>query len=331
MNDVLLMGRDLLCNLHGLLLRFRHYEVAITADIEAMLMQVGIREEDQDALRFLWIDHEEERTSKYQLIAFGATCSPDCAIFVLQMCAKNNRQQHPEKFDSITEQFYMDDFIQTFPTEEEAAKTATELKHVLRTGKFNLNKFLSNNPAVVEKIQEDDIIGVLKLQRILGQTWNPESDQILFAKPKLSYEKENINQRKLLSMAVSLFDPIGKISPFAFRLRCNLQKVIKQGLKWDQLLSKEKYHEIQQWMEHFQNMPPIEIPRCLVPNADGTHELHTFTDASPLAVSAVVYLRTISADGTIATHYVNSKSIVAPIKQISIPKLELEAATLEQN
>ena len=66
---------------------------------------------------------------------------------------------------------------------------------------------------MLEKIPEEDSIGVLKLQRILGQTWNPESDQLLFAKPKLSYERENITQRKLLSMAASLFDSIGIISP----------------------------------------------------------------------------------------------------------------------
>ena len=65
LNDALLTGPDLLCNIHGLLLRFRQYEVAVTADIEAMFMQVVIREEDQDALRFLWSDNDEERTSKY--------------------------------------------------------------------------------------------------------------------------------------------------------------------------------------------------------------------------------------------------------------------------
>ena len=303
LNDALLTGPDLLCNLHGLLLRFCQYEVAVKADIEAMFIQVGIREEDQDAFRFLWSDNDEERTVKYQRLIFGATCSPACAIFVLQKCANDNRQEHRKIFDSITKQFYMDAFIQTFLTEEEAAITATELKHVLKTGGLNLTKFLTNNLAVLEKIPEEDRIGVLKLQRILGQTWNPESDQLLFAKPKLSYEKENITQRKLLSMAASLFDPIGIISPFAIRLRCILQKVIKQGHNWDQLLSEEHYHKIHQWMEDFQNMPPIQIPRCLVPNVDRIHELHTFTDASLSAVPAVVYLRTISADGSPTTRY----------------------------
>ena len=129
-------------------------------------------------------------------------------------------------------------------------------------------------------------------------------------------------------MAAHLIDPIGIILLCAIRLRCILQKVVKQGHIWDQLLSKEHYHEIQQWMEDFQNMPPIQIPRCLVPNVDRTHELHIFADASLSAVSAVVYLRTTSADGSIATHYVISKSKVAPIKPLSILKLELEAATL---
>ena len=52
LNDALLTGPDLLCNLHGLLLRFRQYSVAITADIEAMFMQIGIQPQDQDYLRF---------------------------------------------------------------------------------------------------------------------------------------------------------------------------------------------------------------------------------------------------------------------------------------
>ncbi|XP_075264371.1 uncharacterized protein LOC142356327 [Convolutriloba macropyga] len=125
----------------------------------------------------------------------------------------------------------MDDFIQTFSTEEEAANTETELKHVLKTGRFNLTKFLTNNPAVLEKIPEEDRIGVLKLQRILGQTWNPESDQLLFAEPKLSYEKENITQRKLLSMAASFFEPIGIISPFAIQLRCTTTQLGPAAIK----------------------------------------------------------------------------------------------------
>ena len=106
LNDALLTGPDLLCSLHGLLLRFYQYKFAIIADIEAMFMQVGIREQAQDVLRVLWSNNDEVRTTKYQLFIFVATCSPACALFVLQKWAKDNRQKHPEIFESITKQFY---------------------------------------------------------------------------------------------------------------------------------------------------------------------------------------------------------------------------------
>ncbi|XP_075248397.1 uncharacterized protein LOC142341355 [Convolutriloba macropyga] len=75
-------------------------------------------------------------------------------------------------------------------------------------------------------------------------------------------------------------------------------------------------------------MTSIEIPRCLIPSTNGTHQLHTFTDASMSAIAAIVYVRTTNADGSSTSRYVISKTKVAPIKQLSIPKLELEAATL---
>ena len=43
------------------------------------------------------------------------------------LCANDNRQEHPKIFDSITKQFYMDDFIQTFATEGDTIKTISTL------------------------------------------------------------------------------------------------------------------------------------------------------------------------------------------------------------
>ena len=226
LNDALLTGPDLLCNLHGLLLRFRQYSVPITADIEAMFMQIGIQPKDQDYLRFLWTEDGNEKIFKYNRLIFGATCS-SCAIFVLHKCANDHKQEHPEAYTSIMQQFYMDDFMQTYPSEEEARRSAEEIKTVLHTGGFNLTKFLSNRPAALENLLEEDK-AEMKAQRILGQMWDPRTDK-LFAKPKFLYTGQQMTQRKVLSMAASLFDPIGLISPFAIRIRCSLQRIIKEG------------------------------------------------------------------------------------------------------
>ena len=86
--------------------------------------------------------------------------------------------------------------------------------------------------------------------------------------------------------------------------------------------------ELQEWMDEFDSMTSIEILRSLIPSTNETHQLHTFNDASVSAIAAIVFLRTTHADGSSTSRYVISKTKVAPIKQLSIPKLELEAATL---
>lgn len=57
-------------------------------------------------------------------------------------------------------------------------------------------------------------------------------------------------------------------------------------------------------------------------------ELHGFSDASTRAYGAVLYTRCVSADGSIYTELVCSKSRVAPLKPTTIPRLELCGALL---
>jgi len=52
-------------------------------------------------------------------------------------------------------------------------------------------------------------------------------------------------------------------------------------------------------------------------------QLHGFSDASEEAYAGVVYLRLESSDGRVHTTPVVSKTKVAPIKRLSIPRLEL--------
>ena len=69
LNDMLLTGPDLLCNLLGLITRFREEKHPITTDIEGMYMQVSVNPEDRKFLRFLW-GVEEPEFSEYTRFIF---------------------------------------------------------------------------------------------------------------------------------------------------------------------------------------------------------------------------------------------------------------------
>ena len=89
LNKALLTGPDLLCSLVGLLLIFRQYKNAVTGDIDAMIMQVAIRTEDQDALRFLWNKDGEEKIFQVQETNIQCNLFPFmCNIHTPQMCRR---------------------------------------------------------------------------------------------------------------------------------------------------------------------------------------------------------------------------------------------------
>ena len=74
----------------------------------------------------------------------------------------------------------------------------------------------------------------------------------------------------------------------------------------------------------------MNIPRCLKTPSPEMEELsiHTFSDASENAYTAVVYARHVYEDGNITTRLIMSKSRLAPLKAVSIPRLELLEALI---
>lgn len=72
------------------------------------------------------------------------------------------------------------------------------------------------------------------------------------------------------------------------------------------------------------------IARCYYPKEAGivSTQLHGFSDASEKAYSGVVYLRMEDSNGMIYTSLVASKTRVAPIKRVTIPRLELNGALI---
>ncbi|XP_075261127.1 uncharacterized protein LOC142352857 [Convolutriloba macropyga] len=189
----------------------------------------------------------------------------------------------------------------------------------------SLNSNLLTGPVLI-----NNLVGLLLRFRENPVAVSADIEAMFMQKPsKFETNAENYTVRKLISLIACLFDPLGIIAPVIITLKIILQEIWKEGLAWDDSLPKEKIKSIQTWIDNYMCSPPIEIPRCLTLDVATrkAYELHVFTDASQLAYGAVAYARIISENG-VSCSFLMSKAKVAPIKQLSIPKLELQAAVL---
>ena len=161
-----------------------------------MFMQIDIQPQDQDYLPFLWTEDDDEKSFKYNELFLGATCSLSCAILLLQRCANDHTQEHPKAHTSIMQQFYIDDFMQTYPSREEARRSAQEIKTVLQTGELNLTTILSNKPTTLENVPEEDKAET-KTQKNPGSDVGSKDWKVDDRKTKASLHKTTADSEKI--------------------------------------------------------------------------------------------------------------------------------------
>ena len=96
------------------------------------------------------------------------------------------------------------------------------------------------------------------------------------------------------------------------------------------MIPHELHHNLQKDLNSYFAMPEIRILRIVHNFSKITSsQLHIFVDASMAAMAAVAYLRTTNSQTTPPQAcFLMGKCKVAPIKQISVPKMELEAAVI---
>ncbi|XP_037302652.1 uncharacterized protein LOC119193060 [Manduca sexta] len=330
LNENLLTGPDLLQPLPAVLLRFREHPVAVTADITEMFMQVGLREEDRDALRYLWRgnrrDSRPPEVYRMKVLIFGASCSPATAIYVMNRNAERHRHTHPEAVEAIKKKHYMDDHLDGYE------KMNTGEAH------FELRKWTSNSPAVLKALGESpnatEAVEIERTERVLGLIWRPQEDRLAFNLdlariPSNLLRREAPTKREALKIVMSLFDPLGLVSPITVRAKQLLQEVWRRGTDWDDPIDDELSADWVNWLTHLKQLSGVTVPRCYPGYSRARKlQLHVFTDASESAYATALYWRAEDDDGRVTVTLLAAKAKVAPLKLTSIPRLELQAAVL---
>ncbi|XP_075990161.1 uncharacterized protein LOC142985798 [Anticarsia gemmatalis] len=336
LNDNLMIGPTLQAELRHTIMCWRKYKICLVADIIKMYRQVLVNRKDTPYQRILWRENPDKPIEDFELmtVTFGTASGPYLAVRALQQLAYEECQSGSEISQIILEDFYMDDLMTGGENLEKCFTIYNELTRVLEKGGFQLQKWRSNSKELLDKIRgknddkvEDLRIKVDDVNKILGLTWNSQEDVFQYT-VDLTPPKEPATKRNIISDISRLFDPLGWLAPCIIVAKILIQKLWLAGVEWDQEVPNNLLKE---WTTYRQNLPAlagIKIPRWLHSYECTKAELHGFADASKLAYAAVVYLRSFDEMGNVRVSLVTSKTKVAPIKKVSIPRLELCAAVL---
>ncbi|KAL9984241.1 hypothetical protein ACROYT_G006514 [Oculina patagonica] len=206
---------------------------------------------------------------------------------------------------------------------------------LLERGGFRLTKWTSNSREVLANIPEDKRaqptlnldLDQLPIERALGVLWNIETDVFQF---KVLKPDKPATKRGILSTISSLYDPVGFVCPVVLEAKKIMQRLWKLQLDWDDPVPEFELAHWERWKSELSALSQVQIPRCYLQLQGEVKEisLHQYSDASDEGYGMCSYLRFVYEDGSIQCSFLVGKSKTMPVRAISIPRLELQAATL---
>ncbi|XP_062542481.1 uncharacterized protein LOC134210452 [Armigeres subalbatus] len=333
LNDALGVGPTVQNDLITILLRFCCYPVVLTADIPKMYRQVQVHKDDRKYQRILWLNtNNEMATFRLTTVTYGCASAPYLATRTLLQLAKDEATDLPLASKVIEDNSYIDDFLTGGRNEQEVIEIYKQLTELLRRGGFGVHKFCSTAKLceisyhdlqeTLFNFEEADINNVI---RTLGLIWNPNEDYFTFNVTLLDGRVGNTRptKRSVLSAIGHLFDPCGYLGPVTTTAKLLMQDLWRLKLNWDDELPNEQNELWTTFREQLPLVNALRKKRCVITSEATILELHGFSDASQRAYGAVLYTRCISPNGTVSVELVCSKSRVAPLKPMTIPRLEL--------
>lgn len=334
LNDILYPGRKLQNEISDVLLWFRLQRYVFSTDIVKMYRQIKIHPEDQNLQRIFWKTPSQDIiTFRLTTVTYGLNCSPYLALRTVQKLIEDEGSRFPLAIPALSRGRYVDDIFGGADTINETKLIVDQLTQLCGAGGFPLQKWRSNAPELfsnpIEQNSQSVILGETEefQTKILGITWHSRHDVFQY----ITYPEKSkvITKRSILSEISQLFDPLGFLSPVLINAKMLIQNLWLLKVTWDDTLPVEIENQWIVFQEQLTELSSIKIPRWLnVSSSTQTVEMHGFSDASNLAIAAVVYLRVVDSLGEIKVSLVQAKTKVAPLKRVTIPRLKLNAAFL---
>ncbi|XP_018368805.1 PREDICTED: uncharacterized protein LOC108764898 [Trachymyrmex cornetzi] len=310
LNDLLMVGPKIQQELMEILIRFRQHNYVLIANISKMFRQIKINKRDRALQRILWRDDPRDTILKFELttITYGTASAPYLAQRCLKQLALDNSQTYPGAAATIQNDFYMDDLITGSDSVSHLQQLKQEVVKILATVGLELRKWNSNVLELLSNSENERPLASKEEVKTLGIHWNAQEDMFKF---KVTIPRE--------------------VWPVIVKAKLFMRSLWKLSVNWDDKLPSEFMLEWNSYKERLEVMEEIQVPRQVVIKNAIKVEMHGFCDASQVAYGACIYLCSIDTTEKRTVRLLTSKSRIAPMKIISIPRLELCSAVLLAN
>jgi len=255
------------------------------------------------------------------------------ATACLEKLAEAEYENYPDACLSITRNFYMDDYLGGAMCKPEAIKLRDNVNAIMKSASLVLRKWMSNDKELINDVQCNSggvrTMGDNGSTKILGLNWNSDNDVLLYTGRQIENNITKTTKRKILSEIAAIFDPLGLLRPVIVNAKLIMQSLWQVKAGWDELLPEDIQNEWRKCRDGLPQLNEISIPRKIIGEGINIEfQIHGFADASLKAYGACLYLRGTNVTGNSVVNLICAKSKVAPLKVVSLPRLELCAALL---
>ncbi|XP_055959109.1 uncharacterized protein LOC126831638 [Patella vulgata] len=345
LNEALLPGPKLQPDLCQILLRFRINRFAVAGDVTKMFCMTNLAPAHWRYQLYLWRGGDTTISPKiYAMVTlmFGVTSSPYLAIQTMRHHLDKYSQSYSDEVNEIRENMYVDDFLFGGSDEDQVQELCHNSIKILSEGGWQLRKFSSNSQHVLESLSpeqrmtnslisfDDEEKLEAGISTTLGLVWDTRRDTFgIKVMESLLKPAKKVTKRVIVSRFSSIFDVFGFVGPFTLQMKIIVQKLWKQKYDWDEPVPKGIESEYRIWESELHKLNEIWIPRwTYLDPAVLESQLCGFADASSYALGGVIFLRVVDTTGGIRITFLMAKSKVAPVKAVTIARLELVAALL---
>lgn len=337
LNQITYKGYQVQPNLFDILVRFRTYPYVLTCDIQKAYRQIRINPDQTFLLNILWRDSPDDQLQclELQTVTYGTAPASYLCTKVLNEIGLLNQDTFPLASGALLTQCYVDDILGGADGAEQLNQFYIELTTLLGKHGFPLHKWCSNDNAFLKQLAIDNILEYNfnlnnKPSKVLGLKWQSSEDMLAISIPTVPLN-QNCTKRTILSAISQCFDPLGLLAPVIVIGKFIMQELWKVKIDWDSILKDETVVTL--WKDFISHLPvlaDLKIPRYsfLHNKKIKSTQIHGFADASMRAFAACVYIRAEYDDGSISVNLITARSRVAPLRTVSLPRLELCAMVL---